>query len=58
MEINSDCLLLTLIHRSALFNLFRDHKETMSREMASDLTTYFKGLKRTVTSYLASGNDG
>lgn len=42
-------------HRSALFNLFRDYGQTMSQELASELSNYFKGLKRTTTMAIARG---
>ncbi|DAZ99922.1 TPA: LOW QUALITY PROTEIN: hypothetical protein N0F65_011845, partial [Lagenidium giganteum] len=35
-------------HRAAFFNLFREYKRMMTPELASELSTYFCGLKRTI----------
>eukprot|EP00960_Hanusia_phi_P010439 306071-Hanusia_phi.AAC.1 len=37
-------------HRSALFNLFRRHGKVMSIDLAREMASHFKGLKRTLTS--------
>lgn len=35
-------------HRAALFNLFRDYGEPMTKNLENELSLHFKGLKRTV----------
>lgn len=41
--------------RTALFNLFRDYKTTMSKDFETELGNHFKGLKRKKTQEIANG---
>ncbi|EGZ23677.1 hypothetical protein PHYSODRAFT_372950, partial [Phytophthora sojae] len=42
-------------HREGLFNLFRDYGCTMSKNLESELTNYFKGLKNRLAKAAANG---
>ncbi|KAJ0396165.1 hypothetical protein ATCC90586_012238 [Pythium insidiosum] len=42
-------------HRAALFNLFREYRVSMSAELQSELTTMFRGIKRSVAEQTANG---
>jgi hypothetical protein len=42
-------------HRAGLFNLFREYKHLMSAFLQSELSTYFRGLKRTIAERAADG---
>lgn len=42
-------------HRSALVNLFRSYRVTMSTRLESELTNHFKGLKRTAAQSVTGG---
>jgi hypothetical protein len=42
-------------HRAAFFNLFRDYKRTMSKDLESELSNHFKGLKRQSARQIANG---
>ncbi|GLE05416.1 hypothetical protein PINS_up014429 [Pythium insidiosum] len=42
-------------HRAALFNLYREYKFVMSETLQSELSTHFRGLKRTVAERTTGG---
>lgn len=42
-------------HRAGLFNLFRDYGRTMTKNLDSELTNYFKGLKHKLAKDAANG---
>ncbi|KAJ0399556.1 hypothetical protein ATCC90586_002932 [Pythium insidiosum] len=43
-------------HRAALFNLYREYQFTMSVNLKSELSTYFRGLKRMIAERTGNGD--
>jgi hypothetical protein len=45
------------LHRAALFNLYRDFHFTMSKELETELSNHFKGLRRQVARDISNGEE-
>ena len=43
------------LHQAGLFNLFRNYKKTMRRDMETELAAYYLALKRAAATRIASG---